>query len=40
MAAGRLDMARIVEASVDLEGAAAIRDGTPQRPSGKIFEVP
>ncbi len=37
MAAGRLDMARIVAQTVDLAGAAAVLDGTPRRPTGKLL---
>ncbi len=40
MAAGRLDMARLVGATVDLDGAARLLDGTPRRESGKILVVP
>ena len=40
MAAGRLDMSRIVSRSVDLEGAARLLDGTPRRESGKILVAP
>lgn len=40
MAAGRLDMARLVGATVDLEGAARLLDGTPRRESGKVLVAP
>jgi threonine dehydrogenase-like Zn-dependent dehydrogenase len=40
MAAGRLDMARLVSATVDLEGAAQLLDGTPRRESGKVLVAP
>lgn len=40
MAAGRLDMARIVSGTVDLDGAAGLLDGTPRRDSGKTMVVP
>lgn len=40
MAAGRLDMARIVSGTVDLEGAARLLDGTPHRESGKTLVIP
>jgi threonine dehydrogenase-like Zn-dependent dehydrogenase len=40
MAAGRLDMTRIVSGTVDLEGAATLLDGTPRRPAGKTLVVP
>ena len=40
MAAGRLDMARLVGGNVDLEGAARLLDGTPRREAGKIIVVP
>ncbi|HEX5825626.1 MAG TPA: scyllo-inosose 3-dehydrogenase, partial [Candidatus Limnocylindrales bacterium] len=40
MAAGRLDMTRIVSATVDLDGAARLLDGTPRRDSGKTLVVP
>lgn len=40
MAAGRLDMARLVSATVDLEGAARLLDGTPRRESGKVLVAP
>jgi threonine dehydrogenase-like Zn-dependent dehydrogenase len=40
MAAARLDMARIVTGSVDLEGAARLLDGTPRREAGKTMVVP
>ena len=40
MAAGRLDMTRLVSATVDLEGAARALDGTPRRESGKTLVVP
>ena len=40
MAAGRLDMARIVSRTVDLDGAAQLLDGTPRRDAGKTLVVP
>jgi threonine dehydrogenase-like Zn-dependent dehydrogenase len=40
MAAGRLDMARLVSATVDLEAAAGLLDGTPRREPGKILVAP
>jgi threonine dehydrogenase-like Zn-dependent dehydrogenase len=40
MAAGRLDMTRIVSGTVDLEGAAGLLDGTPARESGKTLVIP
>jgi threonine dehydrogenase-like Zn-dependent dehydrogenase len=40
MAAGRLDMTRIVSGTVDLEGAARLLDGTPRRESGKTLVIP
>ena len=40
MAAGRLDMSRLVSRTVDLEGAARLLDGTPRRESGKILVAP
>ena len=40
MAAGRLDMTRLVSGTVDLEGAARLLDGTPRRESGKILVAP
>jgi threonine dehydrogenase-like Zn-dependent dehydrogenase len=40
MAAGRLDMTRLVSATVDLEAAAQLLDGTPRRESGKILVAP
>jgi threonine dehydrogenase-like Zn-dependent dehydrogenase len=40
MAAGRLDMPRIVSGTVDLEGAVELLDGTPRRESGKILVAP
>ncbi len=40
MAAGRLDMTRIVSATVDLEGGARLLDGTPHREPGKVLVVP
>jgi threonine dehydrogenase-like Zn-dependent dehydrogenase len=40
MAAGRLDMTRLVSGTVDLEAAAGLLDGTPRRESGKILVVP
>jgi threonine dehydrogenase-like Zn-dependent dehydrogenase len=40
MAAGRLDMTRIVSGTVDLEGAAALLDGTPRRQAGKTLVIP
>ena len=36
MAAGRLDMTRIVSATVDLDGGARLLDGTPHREPGKV----
>jgi hypothetical protein len=33
-------MTRLVRATVDLEGAARLLDGTPRRESGKILVVP
>ena len=38
--AGRLDMARLVSATVDLEAAARLLDGTPRRESGKVLVAP
>jgi threonine dehydrogenase-like Zn-dependent dehydrogenase len=40
MAAGRLDMTRIVSGTVDLEGAVELLDGAPRRESGKILVAP
>lgn len=40
MAAGRLDMTRIVTGTVDLEGGARMLDGTARRESGKTIVVP
>lgn len=40
MAAGRLDMTRLVSGTVDLEGAARLLDGTPRRESGKTLVAP
>jgi threonine dehydrogenase-like Zn-dependent dehydrogenase len=40
MASGRLDMTRIVSATVDLEGAARLLDGTPHRDAGKTLVIP
>ena len=40
MAAGRLDMTRIVSSTVDLDGAARLLDGTPRREAGKVLVVP
>lgn len=40
MAAGRVDMSRIVSGTVDLEGGAAMLDGTPRREAGKTLVVP
>jgi scyllo-inosose 3-dehydrogenase len=40
MAAGRLDMTRIVSGTVDLEGGARLLDGTPHRESGKMLVIP
>jgi threonine dehydrogenase-like Zn-dependent dehydrogenase len=40
MAAGRLDMTRIVSATVDLDDAARLLDGTPRRESGKTLVIP
>ena len=40
MAAGRLDMSRLVSGTVDLEAAARLLDGTPRRESGKILVAP
>ena len=40
MAAGRLDMSRLVSRTVDLDGAAELLDGTPRREAGKILVVP
>jgi threonine dehydrogenase-like Zn-dependent dehydrogenase len=40
MAAGRLDMTRLVTGTVDLDGAARLLDGTPRRESGKTLVVP
>jgi scyllo-inosose 3-dehydrogenase len=40
MAAGRLDMTRVVTATVDLEGAGRLLDGTARRESGKVLVEP
>ena len=40
MAAGRLDMTRLVTATVDLDGAAGLLDGTPRRQAGKVIVAP
>ncbi len=40
MASGRVDMTRIVSATVDLAGAANLLDGRPRRDSGKTLVVP
>ena len=40
MAAGRLDMERLVSRTVDLDGAARLLDGTPPRESGKTLVIP
>jgi threonine dehydrogenase-like Zn-dependent dehydrogenase len=40
MAAGRVDMSRIVSGIVDLDGAAGVLDGTPRREAGKTLVVP
>jgi threonine dehydrogenase-like Zn-dependent dehydrogenase len=40
MAAGRLDMTRIVNRTVDLAAAALLLDGTPRRDAGKTLVVP
>ena len=40
MAAGRLDMTRLVSGTVDLEGAARMLDGTLRRESGKTLVAP
>lgn len=40
MAAGRIDMTRLIAETVDLEGAAAKLDGTPRREAGKVLVVP
>jgi scyllo-inosose 3-dehydrogenase len=40
MAAGRLDMSRIVSGTVDLAGGALLLDGTPRRESGKTLVLP
>jgi scyllo-inosose 3-dehydrogenase len=40
MAAGRIDLTRIVSGTVDLEGAAGLLDGTPRRESGKTLVIP
>jgi scyllo-inosose 3-dehydrogenase len=40
MAAGRLDMTRIVSGTVDLDGGALMLDGTARRESGKTIVVP
>lgn len=40
MATGRLDMTPIVSAAVDLDGAAAVLDGSPRREAGKTLVVP
>jgi threonine dehydrogenase-like Zn-dependent dehydrogenase len=40
MAAGRLEMARLVTATVDLDAAARLLDGTPRRERGKVLVAP
>jgi threonine dehydrogenase-like Zn-dependent dehydrogenase len=40
MAAGRIDMTRIVSGTVDLEAAAGLLDGTARRESGKTLVIP
>jgi threonine dehydrogenase-like Zn-dependent dehydrogenase len=40
MAAGRLDMARLVSQTVGLDQAAGLLDGTPRREAGKTLVVP
>ncbi|MFL5754900.1 MAG: scyllo-inosose 3-dehydrogenase [Chloroflexota bacterium] len=40
MAAGKVDMARLVSSTVDLEGAARVLDGTPRREPGKVLVDP
>jgi threonine dehydrogenase-like Zn-dependent dehydrogenase len=40
MAAGRLDMTRIISSTVDLEGGARLLDGTPHREPGKTLVIP
>ncbi len=40
MAAGRLDMTRLISETVDLEGAAARLDGTHRREAGKVLVIP
>jgi scyllo-inosose 3-dehydrogenase len=40
MAAGRLEMSRLVSATVDLESAAKLLDGAPRRESGKVLVAP
>ena len=40
MAAGRLEMARLVTATVDLDAAAGLLDGTPRRETGKVLVAP
>jgi threonine dehydrogenase-like Zn-dependent dehydrogenase len=40
MAAGRIDMTRLVSGTVDLAGAAELLDGTPRRESGKTLVLP
>jgi threonine dehydrogenase-like Zn-dependent dehydrogenase len=40
MAAGRIDMTRIVSATVDLEAGAGLLDGTPRRDAGKTLVLP
>jgi hypothetical protein len=40
MAAGRLDVGRLVSETVNLEAAARLLDGTPRRDSGRILVAP
>ena len=40
MAAGRLDMSRLVSTTVDLDSAAQLLDGTPRREAGKVLVAP
>jgi threonine dehydrogenase-like Zn-dependent dehydrogenase len=40
MAAGRLDMTRLVSETVDLHGGARLLDGSARRESGKILVIP
>lgn len=40
MAAGRIDMTRLVSGTVDLAAAAELLDGSPRRESGKTLVVP